>query len=157
MGKFNWKSFIKELNTPNNEITYKLNSPCKKAEVFRAELRLNADFHEEFKELYFQGNGICEFLNESHIGNLIMPIEEVIEINLNFRKEEAFKDLYMPFDNLLFFGRAGNGDLFGFRILQNKILESDVYVWNHEDDSRNWVAKDLVDFVKRWTSGQINI
>ena len=50
----------------------------------------------------------------------------------------------MPFDNLFFFSDAGNGDLFCYSILKNGIIEkTDIYVWNHEDDSRTWAAASL--------------
>ncbi|WP_162255066.1 hypothetical protein [Paenibacillus sp. Soil522] len=35
-----------------------------------------------------------------------------------------------------FFADAANGDQFAFPILNGKIVKKDIYVWNHEDDSR---------------------
>ena len=54
----------------------------------------------------------------------------------------------MPFDALLFVASVGNGDLFGYAVLNGTIQRDDIYVWDHEDDSRTWVASSLKDFIK---------
>jgi len=76
---------------------------------------------------------------------------------LELRTFEDFKDLYMPFDALLFVASAGNGDLFGYAVLNGAIQKDDIYVWDHEDDSRTWVASSLKDFIKGWTDETISI
>ncbi len=53
----------------------------------------------------------------------------------------------MPFDSLLFFGEAGNGDQFFYRILDGHVRDADVYLWDHETDSRTWGAPSLVAFL----------
>ena len=63
----------------------------------------------------------------------------------------------MPFDCMLFIGDAGDGDNFGYSIQQKRIRKTDIFSWNHEDDSRIWVAPNLEIFVKWWTSGKIKI
>ncbi len=73
----------------------------------------------------------------------IWSIEQILKENLNLRSFNDFKDLYMPFNCLLFFADGGNGDLFGYAILNGVIQKDDVYVWNHENDSRTWVAPSL--------------
>nr|WP_329202312.1 MULTISPECIES: SMI1/KNR4 family protein [unclassified Streptomyces] len=54
--------------------------------------------------------------------------------------------LYMPFDALLFFGDNGGGDQFAFVQTPRR---PDVFVWEHETDSRRWVAGDLRDYLGR--------
>jgi hypothetical protein len=64
----------------------------------------------------------------------------------------------MPFDHLLFFGDAGNGDQFAFSIqADGAIHRPDVFAWNHEDDSRVWVAPTLKVFFERSLAGKIKI
>ncbi|MEV5283286.1 SMI1/KNR4 family protein [Streptomyces sp. NPDC051994] len=58
----------------------------------------------------------------------------------------------MPFDALLFFADAGNGDLFA---LLATIDRPDVFVWNHEDDSRTCAAPSLAEYLRRRLTGQI--
>ncbi|BAU85302.1 SMI1/KNR4 family protein [Streptomyces laurentii] len=60
----------------------------------------------------------------------------------------------MPFDPLLFFGEAGNGDLFAFLA---RIDRPDVVVWNHELDSRTWVAPSLTTYLDWRLSGRIEL
>lgn len=62
----------------------------------------------------------------------------------------------MPFDNLLFFSDNGCGDLFCYRILNGCIQTEDIYVWNHEDVSRTWVASSLEEFIKGWITSEIS-
>jgi len=60
----------------------------------------------------------------------------------------------MPFDALLFFGDAGTGDLFG---LVPHTGRPDVFAWNHEDDSRTWVAPGLGKYLEWWQNGRIKL
>ncbi|AAS41993.1 hypothetical protein BCE_3082 [Bacillus cereus ATCC 10987] len=52
---------------------------------------------------------------------------------------------------------GGNGDLFGYSILNGMVQRDDIYVWNHENDSRTWVAPSLKTFMEWWESGKITI
>jgi hypothetical protein len=52
---------------------------------------------------------------------------------------------------------AGNGDQFAFPILDGVARRSDVYVWNHEDDSRSWVAASLQAYLEGLLDGTIPI
>ena len=63
----------------------------------------------------------------------------------------------MSFDQLFFVSDAGNGDLFSFVTLSNRFDRFDIFVWNHEDDSRKWVAPNLAKFVEWWTEGKIDV
>jgi len=75
---------------------------------------------------------------------------------MHYRSEE-YRDRYMPFDHLLFFSDAGNGDVFGYAIINGVIQTSRIYVWNHEDDSRSCVAPSLKYFIKGWITDEISI
>lgn len=103
--------------------------------------------------LYNETNGVFD----EHGYPLIWSTGQIVEDNLFFRHFEDYKDIYMPFDNLLFFSDAGNGDLFGFAILNGSIQKDDIYVWDHEDDSRTWIAASLEEFIKGWITEEITI
>ncbi|MFI1369264.1 SMI1/KNR4 family protein [Streptomyces griseochromogenes] len=64
---------------------------------------------------------------------LIWSAEQIAFENATLRSNEDLAALYMPFDPLLFFADAGNGDLFA---LLPGLDRSDVFAWNHEEDSR---------------------
>jgi hypothetical protein len=85
-------------------------------------------------------------------------VQRIAEDNLRFRSNKDFKSLYMPFSDLLFIADAGNGDQFAFPIdADGAIRRPDVFVWNHEDDSRTWVAPSLKRYFEWWISGQIKL
>ena len=73
--------------------------------------------------------------------------------NVELRTTPTFAELYMPFDPLLFFADAGNGDQFAF-VVQPPGRDH-VFAWNHEDDSRNWVAPGLAEYLTWWLDGRI--
>lgn len=83
------------------------------------------------------------------------PIKSSREIF--FRNFEDYRDIFMPFDHLLFFSDAGNGDLFGYVILNGSIQRDDIFVWDHETDSRKWIAFSLKDFIEGWANGRISV
>ncbi len=83
-------------------------------------------------------------INDEYGNYLVWSTSRIIEENSNVRNYEDFKDLYMPFECLLFIADAGNGDLFAYSILNGVIQKDDIYIWNHENDSRTWVAPFLL-------------
>ncbi len=83
---------------------------------------------------------------------LIWPAAGIARENLEFRARSEFRALYMPFDPLLFFGAAGNGDQFFYRILDDGIRDADIYMWDHETDSRIWRAPGLARFLDEMLS-----
>ena len=90
----------------------------------------------------------------SHGADTIMTIELMVAENLQLRNEEDFHKLYMPFDNLLFFGAAINGDLWAFGIKMNGDFDDlNLYGWDHENDARPWVARNILDLMVRIGSG----
>lgn len=85
---------------------------------------------------------------------LVWPVERIIRENVLFRTGRDYVDLYMPFDPLVFFADAGNGDQFAFVLPEGR---EDVFAWNHEDDSRSWVAPDLARYLKWWLDGTVKL
>ena len=128
-------------------------TPTGKAVIFAAENALKHQIPDELSNLLCESNGI-----EGDYGlGLIWPVERIEEDNLQFRTNPAFKDLYMPFDCLLFFADAGNGDQFAFAVCNGKVQRPDIFVWNHEDDSRTWVAPSLQRYLEWWLTGKIKV
>ncbi|MEU2624300.1 SMI1/KNR4 family protein [Streptomyces sp. NPDC007157] len=85
---------------------------------------------------------------------LIWSAERIASENRTLREDSELATLYMPFDPLLFFADAGNGDLFA---LLPGLQRPDVFAWNHEDDSRTWVAPSLAKYLEWWLTGQIKL
>lgn len=64
---------------------------------------------------------------------LLSNVDRIRHDNVELRTSEDFRELYMPFDGLVFFADAGNGDQFALSLSGN----CEVYVWDHENDSRH--------------------
>lgn len=142
-----WKEQIKLL-TPR----YAFSSPATQDEIAIAERKLDICFPDDLGELLLESNGVE---GEYELG-LVWSLERIVTENLHFRSSNDFTDLYMPFNALLFFADAGNGDQFAFPILQ-AICNDNVFVWNHENDSRQWVAPSLSKYLEWWLNGSLKI
>ncbi len=144
-----WKNFINSISKE-----YHFTNPATKLELDHIQNELKVELPDELASLLKESNGVFDNWNCP----LIWPISQVVKDNLFYRNFEDYKDIYMPFDHLFFFSDAGNGDLFFFAISKNGTIEkNDIYVWNHEDDSRTWIAASLNDFIKGWITGKINV
>jgi hypothetical protein len=118
-----------------------------------AEVDLGVPLPRGLRELLSETDGV---MGEYGL-NLIWPLQRIVADNQAFRTNEDFRQLYMPFDPLLFFGDAGNGDQFAFVIRGGQVRSSDIFAWDHENDSRYWVAPDLRQFLEWWASGRIRL
>jgi hypothetical protein len=119
-----------------------LGEPADPATVASAEQRLGCSIPTELVALLQETDGI---VGPDGV-DTVWPLSRIAEENLHFRSDRTFADLYMPFDPLLFFGDNGGGDQFAFVRTPSR---PDVFVWEHEDDSRRWVARDLRDYLGR--------
>ena len=128
-------------------------APALWADVTSAEEKLAVRFPDELRQFLLESNGLH---GEYGLG-IIWPVERIVKDNQEFRENMDFQELYMPFDPLLFFGDAGNGDQFAFSILKGEVRRSDVFAWNHEDDSRQWVAPSLSKYLEWWLNGTLKL
>ena len=80
---------------------------------------------------------------------VVLPAAEIVARNQEMRTDSDFGSLYWSFDQILFMGEDGSGDLFGYRVLPGDEERNDIYRWEHEDDSRSWFALTLSDYFKR--------
>ena len=127
--------------------------PATELSLHTVEVALGVALPPELRALLLETNGIID-----KYGDGIMSAEQILDRNLEMRCDTEQDDLYMPFDHLLCFADAGNGDLFFFPIQgDGKINRPDVFIWNHETDGRQWVAGSLQQFVQRWYSGQLEV
>lgn len=124
--------------------------PLDEAIIAEAEKALNIEFPSDLRSFFFEAGGLvadygCE---------VIWTISDIINRNNEFRDSVSFRELYMPFNHLLFFGDDGGGDQFALAIHADGIVHKhDVYRWEHETDARSWFASGLSQFLeKRLTS-----
>ncbi|MEX0136859.1 SMI1/KNR4 family protein [Bacillus nitratireducens] len=142
-----WKNTIRSISS---NLSWK--NPATKDELAEVQKNLQLELPNDLYQLLQETNGI-----EGEYGQFIWDASKIKIENMNMRNIVDFKDLYMPFDCLLFFADGGNGDLFGYSILNGIVQRDDIYVWSHENDSRTWVAPSLKIFMVWWESGKITI
>jgi hypothetical protein len=120
--------------------------PASDEAIARAEAALGVSFPEELVSLLRETNGVLD----DTAAPAIWSCEEIASENIAFRTEEGFAELYMPFDHLLFFGADGGGDQFAYGILKGVIRKDyDIFVWDHENDSRTWWTNGLERFLRK--------
>jgi len=140
-----WRERIAELT---NDAEFA--EPADLEMVATAQSQLGGELPASLVELLLEANGVS---GEYDLG-LVWPLARIIEDNLTFRSNPGFAELYMPFSPLLFFADAGNGDQFAFVQTPRR---DDVFIWNHEDDSRTWVAGSLDQYLQWWLDGTLRI
>ena len=121
-------------------------SPASENQLVAVEQALNIQLPQALRELLLESDGITA----NYGSGIIWPSSQIQQRNLQFRNDVAFKELYMPFNHLLFFGEDGGGDQFAFAIhADGQIHKHDIFRWKHETDERVWAANSLQIFFER--------
>jgi SMI1 / KNR4 family (SUKH-1) len=124
------------------------NLPATEQELHDCQLALGHVVPDELRALLLETNGI-----EGEDGTGLLWTAERIGIdNAEFRDNLDMAELYMPFDALVFFADSGDGNQFGVSRRGN--LE--VYEWDHENDSRTWVASSVLRFIEDFMTGKLD-
>ncbi len=166
-----WRQWIQDAYSLSRPDGYSLEPvfypPTSHEVMAEAETTLNVTFPEELAALLSETNGVMNQMRFStspgademvDTGYLFWSVSKIREENLTLREwANGANNSYLPLDGFLFFADAGNGDLFGYAITNRRIPSGDIYMWNHEDDSRTPVAPSLRTFLDSWLSGKIKI
>jgi cell wall assembly regulator SMI1 len=140
-----WREQVLEWTT---DVTF--HAPASAQAIQECEEALGQQLPHDLAELLQETNGVD---GEYGLG-LVWPIERIQQANLTLRRNPDLANLYMPFEPMLFFADAGNGDQFAFVIRDRT---ADVFVWDHETDSRTMVAPSLATYLEWWLDGRITI
>ena len=136
-----WNILYKELTDTHDYI--KPNPPATKKQILDVEKAVGYKLPGDLKELLLEMNGD---------NWLVFSTEQIIETNLSVRK----LDCYMPLDCLLFFGGNGCGNYYGYPIThQDGVRYDNVFMWEHEYDSRIWKANNLEELIKKYYNDEI--
>ncbi|MFD8912603.1 SMI1/KNR4 family protein [Streptomyces sp. NPDC059575] len=125
-------------------------SPAAESSLTRCATVLGRPLPDDLAALLRESDGI----EDEYGDGIVWSAERIATENRNLREDADFPTLYMPFEPLLFFADAGNGDLFA---LLSAIDRPDVFVWDHETDSRTWVAPNLATYLEWWLTGRIEL
>jgi cell wall assembly regulator SMI1 len=123
--------------------------PAAQEAIKSVEASLGHPLPRELRELLNETDGI----EGEHGPGLLWTAQRIASDNLSFRPNTEFADLYMPFAGLVFFADAGNGDQFFISLSGN----NEVYAWDHESDSRTWVAATVLGYLEGWMRGDLTI
>ncbi|MEV6297331.1 SMI1/KNR4 family protein [Streptomyces sp. NPDC051896] len=131
-----WRDLILEVAS-----AVELGPPAGDDVLTGVERALGQRLPEDLAELLQECNGV------TYQGlDVIWPVERIIADNAAFRGSRDFVDLYMPFEPLMFFGSNWGGDQFA---CIRTPARDEVFVWDHETDSRYLVTYGLEQYVHR--------
>ena len=123
--------------------------PASNEDLAAAATALGSALPQQLSELLSETNGV-----EGEYGlGLVWEVGRIAKDNAWFRTNDDYRELYMPFDGLVFFADAGNGDQFGISLAGNH----EIYVWDHEDDSRTWAAPTVMGYLENWMTGRLKL
>ncbi|HYE17012.1 MAG TPA: SMI1/KNR4 family protein [Tepidisphaeraceae bacterium] len=142
---FDWRAWLTSLG---DEVEF--HDPANAGAIKDAEARLGTAFPDDLRALLLVTNGVTASLGEW----LVWPAEQIAEQNVHYRSFADFRELYMPFDHLLFVGERGDGDVVGLPIKAGAV-GTEFFRWDHETDGRIWCASGLKDYFKRAVSDQL--
>jgi hypothetical protein len=148
-----WRELIEQVVPPDKREEYRITAmgpPASPSALADVEAALNVALPAELRSLLEEMNGVHD-----RFFRIILSAEDIQEVNLAFRNDADYPELYMPFDCLLFFAESGTGDMFAYAVLAGMVRMPNIYAWNHEDDSRRWVAPSLDIFIEWWVTGKI--
>ncbi|PWI17437.1 SMI1/KNR4 family protein [Streptomyces sp. Act143] len=117
-------------------------TPADPAALDRAEAGLGQRLPPGLRALLLECDGVVGQTGE----DVVWSAARILDDNLAFRRTPAFRSLYMPFEPLMFFGDDGGGDQFAFVRVPER--DHDVFVWDHETDSRSFVAGNLEAYLR---------
>ncbi|PEY99681.1 SMI1/KNR4 family protein [Bacillus sp. AFS018417] len=144
-----WKKFIKDISSD-----YIFKNPANISDLEQLESIFKIKLPTELKTFLNETDGVYG----EYGCPLIWSSNQIQQENINIRSHKELNDFCMTFESLFFFSDAGNGDLFAYAVTKNGTIEKgDIYVWNHENDSRTWVAPSLQKFIEWWNQGKITI
>ena len=115
----------------------KFANPATESQLIAVEHSLGISLPQKIRELLLEFDGVTA----DYSSGLVWSAEDIQKRNQEFRSLKDFRELYMPFDHLLFFGDDGGGDQFAFAIhADGSIHKDDIFRWEHESDARSWFA-----------------
>lgn len=154
-----WRELIRELTRDEQPIGDLHPGPdffpgATPEELATVENALGVRLPEGLTELLRESNGVLVTFGQ----HLIWSTDEITRTNRAMRTDPQYRERYMPFDHLLFFGDAGvDGILFAFAIIEGRIDRDRVYAWYPIGDDRMLTALSLRAYVEGWLSGQLSV
>ncbi|GGP77206.1 SMI1/KNR4 family protein [Streptomyces griseoincarnatus] len=130
-----WRDLIESFPSDESD------GPADPSLLDRIESELGQSLPSDLRSFLLESDG----LTDEYGTDVVWSAQRILDDNMHFRGDEQFRSLYMPFDSLMFFGDNGGGDQFAFVRVPER---NEVFVWDHETDSRNLVSPDLESYLR---------
>ena len=118
--------------------------PAPEKSVRAAEEALGHPLPGDLREFLLEIDGITD----TYGTEFVWSTDGVLRENTAFRQDAQLRELYAPFDALVFFGENGGGDRFAFRRGPDPDDgQAPVLVWDHETDDRSVIAPSFARFL----------
>ncbi|CAL9452448.1 hypothetical protein SUDANB32_02462 [Streptomyces sp. enrichment culture] len=130
-----WRDLIESFPSAESD------SPADPSLLDRIESELGQSLPSDLRSFLLESDG----LTDEYGTDVVWSAQRILDDNMHFRGDEQFRSLYMPFDSLMFFGDNGGGDQFAFVRVPER---NEVFVWDHETDSRNLVSPALESYLR---------
>lgn len=146
-----WTAWLRGLDPDDGEVS--LAEPVDADALAEAEDRLELILPEDLRSLLGETDG----LSDGHGREPVWPVERIAEENVLLRSAGATPALPDGADeDLLFFGEAGEGDLFAYELDDDgDISEPDVFLWRADVGEARWAASDLQSLLDSWFAGTL--
>lgn len=132
---------------------------AKLASIAAAETDLSATFPDSLRSLLLESNGVMAIDGGEWFETwwLISTVEEIVDLNRDYRAEQKRGNYERDFDRLMIFAGAGvDGILFAFPV-EDGVCAPRVVVWHPIMDELDDAAPSLEDFVRGWVMGTISV
>lgn len=128
-----------------------LQEPCPEEEIAEAERYVGFAFPDELKDLLRETNGDRWLLLSAK--GMMEHVKMNREIYPEFLEPDEFAE---KIDRHVFFASNGCGDYFCYRVLPNGETDaSAIYIWEHELFEIRKIAKDMVELITKYYTGEI--
>ncbi|MFK0063050.1 SMI1/KNR4 family protein [Streptomyces werraensis] len=130
-----WRDLIESFPSAESD------GPADPSLLDRIESELGQSLPSDLRSFPLESDGLAD----EYGTDVVWSAQRILDDNMHFRGDEQLRSLYMPFDSLMFFGDNGGGDQFAFVRVPER---NEVFVWDHETDSRNLVSPALESYLR---------
>lgn len=125
----------------------KLRDPIENSVIEKCQDELSVAVPDVLLEFYNESDGVLGPDGDF----LILPMQELVDTNVDMWLNHEYEGVFMPFESLLFFAYDRTDNMFAYPILGERADSDKIYKWKRETDSRTFYANGLEQyFYMQW-------